>query len=339
MRSFTASSAPSRAPGTWVPSRCTRRTPCGSSRWRAAAGRRDRRGGSPAGCSPPARLLSAWPTGRPGSRRSAALSSCWPRRGSPGAPAGVAGSQCRCSSLAMLCKESVLVAPLVLAFVLGRRGRLLSRYDVRCRHRRVRGLRVASSDARLNLESPYATAYDSTLLVNLATLWIWFLEPVAPLSRPPRRTPAGARAPRPRHRWSPRRLPGLHARPPRPARWGLRVSGSWCCFFPCCRSGSTPTPTTPTSRKRLPRLGGRRGGEAGATRSSGSPAWLLGLGVAAVAASVLCAARTTRAHETLTLPNSAVPHDSVVRYGRAAGALVAAVREARLPPAWTGWCS
>jgi hypothetical protein len=73
--------------------------------------------------------------------------------------------------------------------------------------------------------------------------------------------------------------------------------------------------------------------EALARRLPLDPPWgVLGLGVAVVAASILCAARTTRTHETLTLPNSAVPHDSVVRYARAAGSLVAAAREAQALP-------
>jgi hypothetical protein len=55
------------------------------------------------------------------------------------------------------------------------------------------------------------------------------------------------------------------------------------------------------------------------------------LGGAAVGLSMWCAARNARVHETLNLPDSLVPHDGVVRYGRAAGALVRAVDQADLP--------
>src|SRR5262249_45664331 len=53
--------------------------------------------------------------------------------------------------------------------------------------------------------------------------------------------------------------------------------------------------------------------------------------VLVIAPWITCAARTAWTHEKLTLPKSLVPHDSIVRYARAAGSLVGAVEHARLP--------
>ena len=234
-------------------------------------------------------------------------------------------------ALAMLCKESVLLAPLALAVLLGRRGRLLSAamFAAGIAVFVASGLHHRMLDS--NLESPYATAYDSTLLVNLATLWIWFLSPWRPypdrLAAPqpalvlPALATAGALVvylafTRGRHArslglaslWFVVLL--LPVLPLRQHTYAYYAYLSQAGFLVLAGAG-------------LEKLA-RRGRPA-------SFAWLLGLGVVAVAASILCAARTARTHETLTLPNNAVPHDSVVRYGRAAGALVAAVRDARLP--------
>jgi hypothetical protein len=86
------------------------------------------------------------------------------------------------------------------------------------------------------------------------------------------------------------------------------------------------------------RLGTRLGSALGTRRGERGPVGIrsqllqLGLCASAVSASVLLAARNARTHERLTLPKSSVPHDPIVRYARAGGAIVHAVGEPKLPP-------
>ena len=236
-------------------------------------------------------------------------------------------------ALAMLCKESVLAAPLALALLWGPRGRRLAAAMF------AAGIAVFVAGGLhqrmlvANLESPYATAYDATLLVNLATLWVWFLSPW-------RAYPDRLAAPQPGLVLPAVALAGALAVYLAFTRGRhARVLGLACLWFVALLLPVLPLRQhTYAYYAYLPQVGflvlAGAGLERLARRAPAAmrPAWLLGLGAAAVAGSILCAARTTRAHETLTLPNSVVPHDPVVRYGRAAGALVAAVREAGLPP-------
>jgi hypothetical protein len=182
-----------------------------------------------------------------------------------------------------------------------------------------------------NLESPYATAYGSTLLVNLSTLWIWFLSPW-------RAYPDRVAAPQPALVLPALAVAGsvvvyLAFTRGRHARW-LALA---CLWFVALLAPVLPLRQhTYAYYGYLPQVGflllAGAGIERLARRRRGtSPAVGLVLGVAVVAGSILCAARTTRLHETLTLPDSTVPHDAVVRYGRAAGSLVAAVGKERLP--------
>jgi hypothetical protein len=149
---------------------------------------------------------------------------------------------------AVLCKESVLAAPLALAFVLGPRVRRLAAVQlaigVALFFAAGLGARMWKSDPTL----PYATAYDTTLLVNLATQLVWFLAPWRPY-------PDRLAAPQPGLV-----LPALAVvaaavvvlvlRRGRGARPLLQArSGSWRCCCRSCRCARTPTPTTRTCRR------------------------------------------------------------------------------------------
>ncbi len=233
---------------------------------------------------------------------------------------------------AMLCKESVLAAPLALALLWGRRGRVLAgaMFAAGIAVFFAAGLHHRMLDA--NLESPYATGYGSTLWVNLATLWVWFLSPWRPypdrLASPqtalvlPAIAAAGALVVYLAF------TRGRHA----------RAVGLACAWFVALLLPVLPLRQhTYAYYDYQPQVGflilAGFGIEALARRLAVAPPMgVLGLGVAAVAASILCAARTTHTHETLTLPNSSVPYDSVMRYGRAAGSLVAAARDALTTP-------
>jgi len=234
-------------------------------------------------------------------------------------------------ALAMLCKESVIAAPLVLWFLFGRRkrGPVLAMLVAGAAIFIASGLTRRMFDS--SLDSPYAVAFDSTLLVNLATHLVWFLAPW-------RAYPDRLAAPQPSLVLPAATVAGVvlvalivgrrrHARP-------LLLASAWfvALLLPVLPlrqhtyayySYAAQAGFLMLAGEGLLRLAGRL--------APGSWWWRFGVGTAAVAVTILLAGRNTRTHETLKLANSLVPHDSVVRYGFAAGALVAAVREARFP--------
>ncbi|HZM16216.1 MAG TPA: tetratricopeptide repeat protein [Candidatus Krumholzibacteria bacterium] len=252
-------------------------------------------------------LASVWAASRTGAKRWVAL------------PLFVA---------ALLCKESVMAAPLALPLLLGKPARRLAIAELVCSI----GLFLASglhhrldSDVKL----PYATSFGATLFVNLATLLMWFASP---------------------WRAYPDRLAGPQTSLVLPAvallgaifvvvrmrRWSTRpvlCAGVWFVAL--------VLPVLPLKQHTYAyyayaaqigwlvlagvalELAAQRWGRRGAQ-------WVLAAGATVVALSIVFAARNARTHETLMLQaNSVVPYDAVVRYGRAATALVAAARSAR----------
>ena len=234
-------------------------------------------------------------------------------------------------ALAMLCKESVLAAPLAMAWLLGRRGLRLSAVQLAVGVALFLATGLQHRMLESNPASPYATAYGKAMFVNLATLWIWL---VAPWRAYPDRvaSPQVSLV-----------LPALAA-----AGAGLvaAISSGWRRARPALQAAAwflaLLVPVLPLRSHSyayymyLPQIGfllliafGLDHLARWAAGRRVRAAWLLHL-----AAVVLCAffaVRNARTHETLMLKNSDVPHDSVVRYARVAGDLVAQVRDAHLP--------
>lgn len=233
-------------------------------------------------------------------------------------------------ALAMLCKESVIAAPLALLVVFGKRARgpawVMLATGVELFLGAGLGRRMFDSSP----SSPYATSYGSNLFVNLATQFVWFLAPWRAYPdriagpQPGLVLPAVAVAGLCVVALVVRRGPGL-----RPfvaaAVWFVALllpvlplrQHSYAYYAYAAQTGFLIVGAVAGVRL-VDRLFG------GALR------WRLAFAVCAVGAAMLFASRNATTHETLTLPKSSVPHDSVIRYGRVAGALVAAVRH--LPP-------
>jgi hypothetical protein len=234
--------------------------------------------------------------------------------------------------LAMLCKESVLAAPVALLFIYGRRitrpaaAMLLAGAAVFV----ASGLqaRMFASDAAL----PYATAYDSTLAVHLATQFVWL---VAGWRAYPDRVAA------PDPHLVPLALALLAVAFIAVRAWGRgarRPALAAAVWFVALL-----LPVLPLRQHAyayysyLPQMGLLILIAAGADqlcrrwRPQATELRLVA-GVTLVAVSVLCAARSARTHESLLLPKSLVIHDSVLRAGACAGAIVRAVHDAHLSP-------
>ncbi len=235
--------------------------------------------------------------------------------------------------LAMLCKESVLVAPAALLFIYGRRvwrpaaAMLLAGAVVFI----ASGLQTRMFASDLSL--PYAAAYDSTLAVNLATQLVWLLAGW-------RAYPDRVAAPDPH--LVPLALAFLAAALIAVRLWGrtARPAGLAAAVWYV----ALLAPVLPLRQHAyayysyLPQMGlliliAVAVDRLCARWRPRMPALRLAAGVALIALSIGCAARSAKTHESLLLPKSLVIHDSVLRAGACAGAIVRAVHDARLPPA------
>ena len=266
-------------------------------------------------------------------------------------------------ALAMLCKESVLAFPLALAGLLGRRGLRLAGAMLATGVVLflASGLQHRMFDTRGT--SPYATSSGMSLLVNLATLVTWFAAPWHPYpDRIASPNPAlvpwafgivgfGAAALLVNRRRGARAV-GLAALwfvalllPVLPLR---THSYAYYLYLPqigflllvavavegvAQRLAGTDRAAEPTRPKRgAPPAGAQPAATSPPARESQR-----GLAFPAVAAlltlagCVTFASRNSRIHETLMLGTSDVPHDSVVRYSRVSGDVVAQVRSAPFP--------
>jgi hypothetical protein len=232
---------------------------------------------------------------------------------------------------AVLCKESVLAAPLVLGLVFGRRtwrpaaAMLALGFALFV----ASGLHTRMFDSDRAL--PYATSYGSNLLVHLATQVSWS----AMIWRP---YPDRLSTPDASHM-----LPALVVTAAIAlgaiaigggARRAVLLAAAWYVAL--------LLPVLPLVQHAfayyayLPQIGfvilAAMGVDRLAVRLRASPEARIVAGATAVVVLALCAARNARAHESLRLANSDVPHDSLVRSAASAGALLAAVEDARLPP-------
>ena len=235
-------------------------------------------------------------------------------------------------ALAMLCKESVIAAPLVLPLVIGRRARgpALAMLAAGAALFIGAGLQQRMFDA--SLDSPYATSYGWTLIVNLATQFVWFVAPW-------RAYPDRVAGPQPALVLPAAAVAGAIAVALVTTRGRYaRMFVAACAWFVALL-----LPVLPLRQHSYayysyaPQVGFLILFGAGLSRlvarlAPGSWWWRSGAGTAVVAASVLLAGHNTRVHESLKLQNSIVPHDSVVRYGSAAGAIVAALHESPITP-------
>jgi len=232
-------------------------------------------------------------------------------------------------ALAMLCKESVIAAPLVFLVVFGRRMRGLSAAmfvtGVALFLAAGLGGRMFDSDPR----SPYATSYGATLLVNLATQFVWFLAPWRPY-------PDRIAGPQPGLVLPAVAVAGACVVAVLVRRSWVRLLGAAAAWFVALLLPVLPLRQHSYAYYAYAAQAGFLivGAAAGLRLVDrlfhGSRRWRSAFAALAVCAVILFAVRNTTSHETLMLPKSRVPHDSVVRYGRAAGAIVAAVRD--LPP-------
>jgi hypothetical protein len=234
--------------------------------------------------------------------------------------------------LAMLAKESVLAAPLVLFVLRGRRVWPLAGAMLLVGAALFAGAGLHQRLLDSGPESPYATAYGTNLAVHLATLLVWFLAP---------------------WRAYPDRLAAPDPALVVPAAAAVMVVSMVLLVWR--QTGMRPVlrasvwfvalllPVLPLRQHSyayydyVPQIGfllllGAAVEGAARRFQRHASEWRLALGAAAVSVCILFAARNARVHETLMLPNSLIPHDSVVRYGAAAGAIVAALHAAQLAP-------
>lgn len=232
---------------------------------------------------------------------------------------------------AMLCKESVLAAPLALLAWQGRRawrpvaGMLAAGIAIFA----LSGLhgRMFTTDKA----APYATDYGFNIVTHLATQFVWW---AAPWRAYPDRVAA----------------PDPHLLLPALVILGCGVGLVWWAgprarrpfLLAAVWFVALLLPVLPLRQHAyayyayLPQMGFLILAAVGIDRAAAragrhSRLATAAAGTAVLAAWMLCAGRTARTHESLKLVNSLVPHDSVVRYGEAAGALVRAVDEAHLP--------
>lgn len=226
---------------------------------------------------------------------------------------------------AMLFKESVLVMPVALALLYGRRawrpaGAMLA-VGIAIFVGSGLHARMFASDLAL----PYSTSYGSNLVVHLATQLFWFF---------------GVWRAYPDRIASPDRgavLPALAFvilvfvvawRMGPSARRAAGLAAAWCVgallpILPLSQHAYAYYMYTPqiglviVLAAAIERLILRSGERDLRVRAAAV--------VLVIAPWIFSAVRTTRTHEMLTLPKSQVPHDSIVRSARAAGSLVAAV--------------
>ncbi|UCE01754.1 MAG: hypothetical protein JSW67_10815 [Candidatus Latescibacterota bacterium] len=237
---------------------------------------------------------------------------------------------------ALLCKESVVAAPLLLPLLGGRRSLRLAAAQL--------GLALAffiAAELHLrafetNAASPYATDYGLGLLRNLGTAFVWLASP-----------------------W--RRYPDRIAEAdPALLPWaaGMLIAGSLLLAFTRRRFARPALlasawfvalllPTLPLKRHffayylYLPQVGFlilfAALALAGAHRLAGRPQRgtaeaRLGIALFLAMLCLLFAHRNRRTHETLMLGRSLAHHDAMVRYGSVSGLVRAQIRDANLRP-------
>ena len=239
---------------------------------------------------------------------------------------------------AVLFKEAVLLAPIVLLVVFGKRvARIVAaQFAAGAALFIASGLHGRMFDARP--EAPYATAYGVTVLQNFATQLVWTLSPW-------RAYPDRIAAPDPGML-----LPAALilaavvilaaiAHRPQQVAWALLWFGALLGPILPLRSHSfayysyvpqisllilLAVGLTWTARWISTRL-----------RLASPIAPVAFLGVAAIAGMIVCAARNARTHETLMLTNSEIPYDSLVRSSYVTDAILRTIRDAKLPPTIT----
>lgn len=237
---------------------------------------------------------------------------------------------------AMLFKESVLVAPLVFVIVFGRRVARIAAVQLAVGIALfvAAGLHARMFDARP--EAPYATAYDITVLKNLATQLVWL---VSPWRAYPDRiaAPDGAMM-----------LPAALALASVAIiaavvrGHGLRALTWALLWFAALLAPVLPLRShTFAYYSYVPQIGllmllpaalAGIGTWLSARLRLASPAIAIGLlGMAATGGWIACAARNARLHETLMLRDSEIPHDSVVRSAYVADGIMRSIRDAQLP--------
>lgn len=236
-------------------------------------------------------------------------------------------------AVAILFKESVVAAPLALWPLVGkRRTRLvLVLLATGAAVFLATGLQKRMFDS--NPSSPYATAYDLTILVHLLTQLVWFLAP---------------------WRTYPDRIAGPDAELVLP---GILAVAAGCIVVALGRGRSTRPvllasawfvalllPVLPLRAHSyayyayLPQIGflvllGMALQSVAARIPLGArPApSAVAAGALAIAAAIVFADRNARTHETLMLENSQIPHDSVMRMGFLAGDVARQLHQAQLP--------
>lgn len=231
---------------------------------------------------------------------------------------------------AVLCKESVLAAPFALAWVFGRRTWRVAAAML------IAGgaLFVASGlHARMFATAPslpYVTDYGARLWVHLATQIVWGVAAWRPY-------PDRIAAPDPRLVW-PALVVVLFVAY---AIWTARGDARRAIVAAVVWYVALLLPVLPLANHAyayygyVPQMGFVM--LLGVAIDWASRRWRasvpvrVAIGAAVIVVSILAAAHNARTHESLTLPKSTVPHDSVVRAGRAADALLRGIRDAHLP--------
>jgi hypothetical protein len=237
---------------------------------------------------------------------------------------------------AVLFKESVLLAPLCFVVLFGKRVFRIAAVQLASGAALfiAAGLHGRMFDARP--DSPYATAYDFTVLQNFATQLVWTLAPW-------RAYPDRLASPQPQLVLPALLVVALLLVGAAIARRSAVRAVAWSLFC----FGALLGPVLPLRSHSyayysyLPQIGLwmllaaviAAIGRALARRLQRSTAVVVAiLGAVAVAGMITGAQRNARTHETLMLPNSEIPHDSVVRSGTVAGSILRAMRDAELPP-------
>jgi hypothetical protein len=237
---------------------------------------------------------------------------------------------------AVLCKESVLAAPLLLPLLGGRRTLPVAAAQLGLGMALFFGAGLHLRALETNPASPYATDYGLGLLRNLGTAFVWLASP-----------------------W--RRYPDRIAEAdPALLPWaaGMLIAGSLLLVF-TRRHVARPAllasawfvalllPTLPLKQHffayylYLPQVGflilfaalalGTAHRLAGRPRRGAAEA-RLGIALFLAVLCLLFARRNTRTHETLLLGQSLAHHDAMVRYGTVSGLVRAQIRDANLLP-------
>jgi hypothetical protein len=237
--------------------------------------------------------------------------------------------------MAVLCKESVLLAPAVLPLLVGRRAVRMALVELALGAALFIGSGLHTRAFETDIASPYATSYAGPFFANLATGLVWVLTP---------------------WRAYPDRIPEAD---PVLVPWGaalwVLISGLILCLTR--RRGVRPLllgatwfvalllPALPLRQHffayylYLPQVAvlvavavGLLQVAAGFERRRSWAALQLPA-CAAILALALCALfgiRNARTHETLALSDPSIPHDSIVRYASVSGLLYQQIRDANL---------